>query len=133
MTEEIFSTEDAGHLGLVKILEGIKGITLTSDKERVSIYQLGEFEGDNIDLALMPANSKHPPHIHENSDATIYVIAGSGIAYIGMNVIFYNSGRKLLVPRGIAHGFDVREETLLLSVQKGKIKSGDKIDFRYTQ
>jgi hypothetical protein len=55
MTEEIFSTEDAGHLGLVKILEGIKGITLTSDKERVSIYQLGEFEGDNIDLALMPA------------------------------------------------------------------------------
>ena len=98
--------------------------------EGFTIMQLGPFtewvadEGDRTvgaALVLFESGSKHPQHQHKKSSAKIYFVSGSGYVILGKEKIPvpYKKGTVVSVPRGMLHGFDVKEGGVALSIQEG--------------
>ena len=70
---------------------------LISGEETGSVFSLTEFEA-----APFPAPAA-PPHIHHDSDETIYVLNGEFQVTYGEEVIPAHQGTSVFVPRGNPH------------------------------
>lgn len=105
---------------------------LDLEKEKLDVFQFPIFkDGTQIDFALLEAGTSHPPHIHEDGSSHLYVIIGTGKLILGNQQMNYVSGQVFDVPKGTRHGFDVIEDTVLLSIQDKPILNEGKLDFRY--
>ena len=75
----------------------------------------------------------YQPHIHDDVDSEIIVVAGEGVFYLGDQHIPYQKGAVFTVPRGVAHGLEAFSGTWLFAKLSGHIYDPKtKIsDFRY--
>ncbi len=53
--------------------------------------------------SIVMLSGAEPPHIHEKSDLTVFVIAGSARMTIGNQQVFLNVGDVVEIPRGVTH------------------------------
>jgi quercetin dioxygenase-like cupin family protein len=104
------------------------------EHESLDIFQFPIFaDGQQIDFAFLEKNTSHPPHIHEEGSANLYVITGEGSIILGKEKCDYKPANYFFVPKGTAHGFEVREDTILLSIQDKPILHDGKLDFKYAK
>jgi len=104
------------------------------EKERLDVFQFPIFQtGEQIDFALLEAGTNHPPHVHEEGSARLYIICGKGKIILENKTTSYEEGQVYSVPKGTTHGFEVEESTVLLSVQDKPILHDGKLDFRYDE
>lgn len=78
-----------------------------------------------IDFVKLYGGTTYEPHVHQKTDAKLYMLSGSGQALIGSNRFAYSAGTVIEVPRGTAHGFEVEKETVFLSVQSQAIRDAE--------
>jgi quercetin dioxygenase-like cupin family protein len=120
---------------LFKILKeklGYKKMHL--DAETLEVFQFPIFDNkEQVDFVFLDADTKHPQHIHDDGNAKLYIISGKGIIYLGNGTKQYSAGQTFVVPKQTAHGFDVEEDTVILSIQDSPILQGEKLDFRYKE
>jgi quercetin dioxygenase-like cupin family protein len=103
-------------------------------EESLDVFQFPIFQdGQQVDFALLEKNTSHPPHIHDEGSAHLYVITGSGSIILNKEKMKYEEGQTFVVPKGTAHGFEVTEDTVLLSIQDKPILHDGKLDFRYSE
>jgi quercetin dioxygenase-like cupin family protein len=103
-----------------------------SDKEFLDIHQIPTREG-RIDLVRLFPDSIYAPHIHEETDSDVTIIAGNGTVSIGNSIHSYTQGSKFVFPKGIPHGFKVETETYMLAIQNISIQREDSsLDLKYT-
>ena len=101
------------------------------------MINFGVFDNNQaITLNLFKAKVDHPPHIHDETAAMFYFISGKGKLLVGTNndlqEIEIKPGLTFATEAGVAHGFVIEEDTLMLSIQdNGGIKKGEGFDFRY--
>jgi quercetin dioxygenase-like cupin family protein len=102
------------------------------EREKLDICQFPPFDnGTQIDFAIFEANTLHPPHVHEEGSAILYVIDGEGKIILGDKETDYLPGNIFNVPKGTRHGFSAKKETVLLSIQDKPILFKDKLDLMY--
>jgi quercetin dioxygenase-like cupin family protein len=105
---------------------------IETEREELDVVFFGPFkDGTQVDLAFLEKGSSHPPHIHDKSSAQIWILLGSGVVQIDGVAQKYSKGDTFVFRAGSAHGFEVSERTVLLSVQNRPIKTKDWFDFRY--
>jgi len=100
--------------------------------EVVFLYRVPSEKGC-VEFVKLLANTRYLPHIHDNVDAHLIMITGSGKITLYGNEIMYKPGDTYEVPRGTAHGFETKTETIFISVQSSPImnKETGELDFRY--
>ncbi|NEO52082.1 MAG: cupin domain-containing protein [Okeania sp. SIO3B5] len=113
-------------------------IQVIEDSPPFAVARLGVFSRAGQapiveELVMYLPNSRHRAHIHDESDAIIKIITGTGVVVINGKPIPYQPGDVLDFPKSISHGFEVGDEaTLFLSTQTpGIIRSDGSVDFRY--
>lgn len=120
---------------LLKRKHEIIDTSILKDKhaEILNNLELGVFNNEAFSLVLFDKGSLRPPHIHDTSSAKFYFLEGKGFVLMDDKKIPYEKGVYVEVPAGSAHGFDVEEDTLMLSIQNngGILKSDKSVDFRY--
>jgi quercetin dioxygenase-like cupin family protein len=100
--------------------------TGSGNKER-DIFQFPIFkDGEQIVLAILPKGTIYPPHSHEEGNARLYILSGKGVIILEQKKIIYDRGSVFNLTKGIMHGYEVEEETLVLSIQEKAIKYGEK-------
>ena len=84
------------------------------------------------EIVELKGNSNYEPHIHDRTDATFHIMAGSGVIVIGNDYRHYNTGSDYDAPKGRPHGYITNEPTVFLSVQDRPIKdpATGELDFR---
>ncbi|MCA9353121.1 cupin domain-containing protein [Patescibacteria group bacterium] len=109
--------------------------SVLKDKHQEILHnlELGQFREEKMSLVLLQKDVVRPPHIHDKSSAKFYFITGTGIVIHNGNDIPYTPGTYMEIPAGDAHGFRIKQDTLMLSFQdKGGIMDEQgHIDFRY--
>lgn len=60
---------------------------------------------------LMPSAAGPPPHIHDHSDETFYILEGEIAMQLGDQVITGTAGQLVRIPAGMAHAFAVVSDT----------------------
>jgi hypothetical protein len=66
------------------------------------------------------------PHMHEQTDADILVLAGTGYYQLGNDRFEYNSRTQICVPKGSVHGFIAETPTLFVAKETyGRIMQRD--------
>lgn len=110
---------------------------ISDKKEKMPMINFGTFDNNQaITLNLFRAKIEHPLHIHDETGATFYFISGKGKLLIGINddlqEIEIKPGLTFTTDAGVAHGFIIEEDTLMISIQdNGGIKKDGGFDFRY--
>ncbi len=99
-----------------------------SPGETIQIHRVSTYEGGAMELAFLVAGS-YSPHVHDNTDSHLVVFEGRGDFFLDGTTFAYRSGSQIYIPRGAAHGLEVAEPTLLLSMQEGEIY-GSGLDYR---
>ena len=126
-------SEDLQHF-LSALASHLKFEKVRLPREITKIIQLPTFvSGEQIDFVHLDAGALHPPHVHVESSARLYVISGEGQIILGSETLDYSSGKVFQVPKGTPHGFRVGTETIILSVQDRPIKTDAGIDFQYEE
>lgn len=83
----------------------------------VYVMRLRDFsDGMCFELAMFPGGN-YGLHHHKASDERVYVIKGDGIFTSEGKDTAYRSRNVFHVPKGAVHGLNVRNKTLVLSVQ----------------
>jgi len=101
-------------------------------KEALDVFQFPIFQdGQQVDFAVLEKGTSHSPHIHEECSSSLYVITGNGVVMLGGKKLSYEAGQTFMVPKGMSHGFEVQEDTVLLSIQDKAILNNDVLDFKY--
>jgi quercetin dioxygenase-like cupin family protein len=57
-------------------------------------------------VTFFPPGAKHDIHRHPNAEEVEYLVAGSGIAYVGDDAIELGPGEAVFVPQNEYHGFE---------------------------
>jgi quercetin dioxygenase-like cupin family protein len=71
-----------------------------------------------VDYVAIAPHSNSEVHRHNHSDSILFVISGSAIASIGGVHYDLSSGVRILIPKGVTHGFKTHADKLtFLSVQ----------------
>jgi mannose-6-phosphate isomerase-like protein (cupin superfamily) len=83
----------------------------------LDFYRLGFFDGNFVDLSELTADTYYAPHIHREATAKVRVLVGTGSILLDGVAHEYRAGDCFDVPAGVAHGFRVRTQTVLVSVQ----------------
>ena len=62
-----------------------------------------------------------PPHVHDNADEILYVVAGDGAVRLGEDTTVIRAGSLAVVPHGVAHAVERRGKNplFLLSTLSG--------------
>ena len=116
---------------LNELLTHLPGRTFKAGTGEIRLIPLSETKEGFHELAGLDVGS-YPPHIHDNSTATILVVCGKGTYTVGGESVEYKAGTKIYVPAGTPHGFEVREPTWLHTVQDHPIMDEHgNADFRY--
>lgn len=109
------------------------GVLGEEHQETLNNLEFGNFNGESFSMMLLEKGVIRPPHIHHTSAAKFYFIEGEGFVILNGERIPYEKGTYIEVPAGAAHGFDISEDTMMLSIQDngGIIKPDKSIDFTY--
>jgi quercetin dioxygenase-like cupin family protein len=109
------------------------GVLNEKHEEILNNLEFGNFNGESFSMVLLEKDVQRPPHIHHTSMAKFYFIEGEGYVILNGESVPYEKGTYIEVPAGAAHGFDIIEDTLMLSIQDndGIIKEDKSIDFTY--
>ena len=104
-----------------------RSIDVQTPCEGFAVIELGPFDKteNNISTALLillEVGGEHPQHKHAKSDATFHFVNGEGDVILGEDEkrITYTAGTIIEVPRGVLHGFEARENGVMLATQKGE-------------
>ncbi len=96
---------------------------LGKGKEERDVFIFPVFEdGQQIVFAFLAKGVIDPVHSHNEASSKLYILKGKGIAILGDKNIDYKSGQVIDLPKGVPHGYEVAEDTLVLSVQEAPIK-----------
>ncbi|NQZ85439.1 MAG: cupin domain-containing protein [Nanoarchaeales archaeon] len=104
------------------------------EQDKLTLYRLGEFKHDGMfELVELSKDKPYPQHVHKNSVAKLYIILGEGTIKLGNKEIKYKPGMRFVVGKGVPHGFTIKTETLMLSIQNPPIinTKTDEVDFEY--
>lgn len=90
---------------------------------------------ENLELVSLAAKQTYRPHYHRHSQATIYIISGSGSFYLKDEWLEYGSGTRITVAQNIMHGFKTNTQTLFLSIQTPPIldRTTGTVDLHYDE
>ncbi|MDF2867950.1 MAG: hypothetical protein K0S11_1420 [Gammaproteobacteria bacterium] len=107
------------------------------NEEIFDLYQLGTFSApstsfyeevneeyemqENVELVELQPQTEYRPHYHQNSAAVIYIASGYGTFLLGDKCIDYRTGKRIVIPAGLMHGFNTQTRTLFLSIQSPPI------------
>ncbi len=83
--------------------------------EHIGLYRVPSAEGC-IEFVKLEAG-RYQPHVHDTIDAHLTILAGSGLIILNGTPCPFGPGSTFDVPRGASHGFDIKEATVLLSIQ----------------
>jgi quercetin dioxygenase-like cupin family protein len=100
--------------------------------EVYQVWTLGEFDGATYELVGFEKGF-YPPHVHEKSDARFRMLVGEGSVIINGKPKKYRPGTRLDIPKNTSHGFNVRKDTIMVSIQKPPIRNPKtgKLDMKY--
>ena len=117
----------------MSLLDKIPHIKVKTDIESLDLYRLGVFNASMFELVELQAGQFYPPHIHKKSRAALYFVLGEGKIILDGREHNYRPGAMYNVGKGISHGFKVRTQTLILSIQTPPIidQRTDKVDIKY--
>jgi quercetin dioxygenase-like cupin family protein len=137
------------------LLARLEHVPIRTDRESVDIYRVGTFGNTSVEFVELAPGQPYPQHIHDASSAYLYFLFGKGGVLLGNNkkgycgdewvnavhdyvtgesLISYKPGKKLFIPAGMPHGFEVDTPTLFLSLNTPPIISADgSLDFRYAE
>ena len=109
----------------MSLLDKIPHIKVKTDIESLDLYRLGVFNASMFELVELQAGQFYPPHIHKK--------LGEGKIILDGREHNYRPGAMYNVGKGISHGFKVRTQTLILSIQTPPIidQRTDKVDIKY--
>src|SRR3989344_5202691 len=114
------------------ILNKIPKKLFSTEKEKLNFYRLGIFEGKAYELVEFFENHIYPAHVHKHSESYIYCVIGKGIIILNGIKKPYKKGDYFYVRKRMSHGFEVKEQTLFLSINKPPIMNENgEIDFEY--
>ena len=117
-----------------KILNEIPYKKVRTKVETLDVYRIGVF--DNLVYELVKINKgNYPQHKHNNSEAKLHIISGRGKIIINGGEKNYKKWDNFFIPKKFYHGFNVKTETLFLSIQNNpiiNIKTGE-IDIEYLE
>ena len=93
------------------ISSGGKGVSLDAwlkehplkADQAVSLEELSR--GETASAHIVQIRKQEPLHIHENHDATVIVLKGHGILWIGDRKLELKPGSIVTIPRGVPHSF----------------------------
>ncbi len=115
-----------------KVLGSIPYHTIKpTSKERLNLRRVPSKHG-TIEFTVLD-QKKYAAHKHNHTHATLIVLTGKGTAILDKKRIRYKPGDILDIPKGTMHGFEIKQKTIVLSIQSKEIlnhKTG-KIDIRY--
>ena len=103
------------------ILSKIPLIKVRTAVENLNIYMLGLFDNTMYELTELNSGQYYPPHIHKKSNAILHVIFGTGQVIINNKKNNYQNGNTFVINKGVSHGFIVKDQTLLLSINSPPI------------
>jgi mannose-6-phosphate isomerase-like protein (cupin superfamily) len=112
----------------------VKRIDIQTPIEALTLYRLGKGGRATWEFVELNHGQFYPPHLHENSDATLRVVAGTGTLFLDDKAFPFQPGQTVHVPRGAWHGFQVDGmDAVLLSRQMPPIfdAATGRIDIRY--
>ena len=114
------------------ILKNIKFEKVTpSNEETIDLYRIPSTQGC---VEIIKLTQKfYRPHIHNKASAELHVLEGVGTIILNGKERNYKPGDIFEVRKGTSHGFKIKKETILLSIQDKAIlnKETGKIDLRY--
>ena len=115
------------------LLNKIPHKKVETDIEAIDLYQLGTFKESAYTLVELQQGKNYPPHVHHHSKARLHVVLGKGIIIIGKKENKYCAGDYFLIPKGESHGFKIKEQTLLLSIETPPIIDAEtqEVDIEY--
>ena len=104
----------------------------TDDEERFGINRLITKTG-GVEFVKLYSDTKYKPHIHDRASAKFIFLVGEGEVLLDDKVHPFKPGTSIDVPSGVMHGFNLKEETIFLSVQSHPIQdiATGEIDIRY--
>jgi mannose-6-phosphate isomerase-like protein (cupin superfamily) len=104
----------------------------TDDEERFGINRLVTKTG-GVEFVKLYSDTKYKPHIHDRASAKFIFLVGEGEVLLDDEVHPFIPGTIIDVLAGVMHGFNLREETIFLSVQSNPIQDREtgEIDIRY--
>ena len=85
----------------------------------------GKETNREVSLVKIKAVGQYPQHIHKNSDAYFIITSGRATLLSGSERRTISEGDKIEIPRGMAHGFELEENSELefISIQSPPIKN----------
>lgn len=93
------------------------------DGYEFNVIALGETRSSDgkvfgASLGYIPAGEQIPPHYHEQADACVHILQGSGLALHGEdNWIKYVGGEAYEIPAMMHHGFKAKTDTVFYATQ----------------
>ena len=115
MNHEDIKVENLGTLEREVLLSEIPHIKVTTGVEVIDLYRFGQYRNgaqedsnrEMVELVKLQANQYYPPHIHANSEARLYMVAGEGDVILNRNRYQYSPGRTelalSLLPQVLLH------------------------------
>lgn len=89
-----------------------------------------------VSLVKIAEVGKYPQHTHDESDAIFTIVSGAATFLSGDKKREIKAGDKIKIPRGMPHGFELKEGEILefISIQSPPIRNPEtgKEDFRLT-
>ncbi len=106
---------------------------IKTEAETINVWQLGVFDNSMYELVELVEGQYYPPHKHNKSEAKLHIIFGKGIIIINKKENNYKKGDMFFIPKGISHGFRVKKQTLLLSINTPPIIDSEtgEVDVEY--
>jgi quercetin dioxygenase-like cupin family protein len=89
---------------------------ITTEKETITLYPLGVFGKTAYELIELNAGQRYPAHIHHHSSAELLFVQGEGILYLNGRPELYIPGKRVMIGKGVLHGFSAHTQTLFLSL-----------------
>lgn len=85
----------------------------------------GSESNREVSLVKVNATGVYPPHVHKESDAYFIVVSGETTLLLNKESKTIKAGDKIEIPRGVAHGFDLKdgEELTFISIQSPPIRN----------
>jgi quercetin dioxygenase-like cupin family protein len=104
----------------------------TNDLEKFGIYRVPTSSGC-IEFVKLYAGINYKPHIHDKASAKFIFLTGAGRVILDEEESIFVVGSVFYVPAGVKHGFNLKEETIFLSIQSNPIqdRTTGEIDIRY--
>lgn len=111
----------------------VKRVDIHTDVEDLTLFRLGKGGKSTHEFVELNDSQYYPPHRHHTSAARLLVVSGTGTILLDGQEHTYAPGHVFNVPPNAWHGFQVGEETVLLSKQTPPIydaKTGH-VDIEY--